>query len=136
MPRPAVMLGGGMRVLIVDDDHESANTLARLLVILAGAEVECRYDGLDAVEAATAEGARFDVLITDIEMPRMDGIAATKRIRHASGGASPVAIAVSGRMGMDQEAELISTFDHLLLKPLDVDLLLSLLDKHCGREAP
>lgn len=125
-----------MRVLVVDDDHESANTLARLLVMLADAEVECRYDGVAAVEAATAENARFDVLITDIEMPHMDGITAVRTIRLALGKATPVTIAASGRIGMDQGAQLKGTFDHLLLKPLDVDLLVKLLGDHRKQAVP
>ncbi len=119
-----------MRVLIVDDDHQSADVLAQLLVILAGAQVECRYNGLEAVEAATAEGARFDVLLTDIEMPRMDGITVAKRVASALGEATPLTIAMSGRIEVE-ETEAQSIFNHFLRKPLDVDLLLSLLNDHC-----
>lgn len=116
-----------MRVLIVDDDHESADTLAELLEVLAGAEVECRYDGLQALEAATAEGAQFDALITDIEMPLMDGITAANSIARALGDATPLTIAVSGRIEMTKQGALSKTFDHILPKPLDIDTLLGLL---------
>jgi CheY-like chemotaxis protein len=66
-------------------------------------------------------------VILDIEMPQMDGINAAIRIRSALGSGVPLLIALTGHTGMTKLAASSTAFDHVLLKPVDVDALHRLL---------
>ena len=72
------------RILVVDDNRDSANSLAMLLKLL-GHTVETAQDGLEAVEKAVT--FRADVILLDLGMPRLNGYEAARRIReqHQSG---------------------------------------------------
>lgn len=82
---PPVMEATGMLQVLVADDHPTNRRIVELM--LEGmAEVTSVEDGLAAVEAAAA--TRFDVILMDIQMPRMDGIAAVAAIRAAESEAA------------------------------------------------
>jgi len=65
-------------VLVVDDDETLARAYSRLLSA-EGYEVETRFDGESAVEALNA--SRLDVVLSDIDMPKLNGVALIERIR-------------------------------------------------------
>jgi signal transduction histidine kinase/ActR/RegA family two-component response regulator len=79
----------GVRVLLVDD-HPMNRELGAALLTLMGCEVELAENGLQAVEAAT-HGA-FDVILMDVHMPQMDGLAAARAIRGLPSAAADVPI--------------------------------------------
>ena len=117
-----------MLLLIADDDRDTAETLAELIRLLVPPplEIVLAFDGKEALTAAT--GLRTpDAVILDIEMPRMNGIDAAMQIRSALGSAAPTLIAVAGHVGMSKIVAVSRTFDHALLKPVNVDELLGLL---------
>jgi two-component system cell cycle response regulator CpdR len=62
------------RILIAEDEESVRSLVARALT-LDGHEVVASNDGAEALESLTREGGRFDLLLTDIRMPVMDGIA-------------------------------------------------------------
>ena len=70
--------GGAVHVLVVDDNATN-RMVAEGLCEMFDCTSECVEDGLEAVEAARS--GRFDLILMDIKMPRMDGVAATKAIR-------------------------------------------------------
>jgi CheY-like chemotaxis protein len=80
---PAVELGGSAlaieaRILVVDDSI-STRELEKLMLETHGYRVSLAEDGLDALEKAVA--GRFDLILTDLEMPRLDGFGLTSRLR-------------------------------------------------------
>jgi CheY-like chemotaxis protein len=109
------------RFLVVDDNVDSATTLAALLE-MKGNEVELAFDGLQAVESAN----RFhpDVILLDLGMPKLNGYDACRRIRAESWSRNTVLVAVTG-WGQDSDRRKTSDagFDAHIVKPVDVRLL-------------
>jgi len=116
-------------VLIADDDRDSAETLAELLRLLVGPSVQVMlaFDGEAALAAATTSASRPDAVIMDIEMPRMDGVNAAVGIRGALGSGAPTLIAVTGHASIGEVAGVKGAFDHVLMKPVEPEELISLL---------
>ncbi|MFY0535848.1 hybrid sensor histidine kinase/response regulator [Nannocystis pusilla] len=83
----------GRRVLVVDDNEDSALTMAMMLRLL-GHKVEVAHDGLAAV--AGAESFRPDIILMDMGMPRLNGYDATRQIRQQPWGAAIRIIALTG----------------------------------------
>jgi PAS domain S-box-containing protein len=111
------------RVLVVDDDHDSAGMMSMLLEFV-GHEVRTAHDGLKAV-AAVAEFQPHVVLL-DIGLPVLNGYEAAERIRRAP-GIQPVLVALTGRGQADDRRQAADAgFDHHLIKPVDHDILMKL----------
>jgi CheY-like chemotaxis protein len=105
------------RILVVDDNRDSAETLCTLLR-LGGHEVGVAYDGLEAVESACH--LRPDVVLLDIGLPRLNGLEAARRIRQRLGDACPLLVALTGwGQESDRRASREAGFDAHLVKPVD-----------------
>ena len=118
-------------VLVVDDNRDSAESLALLLQV-TGYVVEIAYDGIEAVQAA----AKFlpDVVLLDIGMPNLNGYDAARQIRQQTWGRDMVLIALTGwGQEQDRERTRAAGFDAHLLKPVDHAVLLKLLASIPGR---
>lgn len=114
------------RILIVDDNRDSAKSLATLLN-LTGNETFIAYDGEEAVEAA--ERLRPDVILLDIGLPKLNGFDACRRIRGNSWAESILIIALTGwGQEEDRRKSVEAGFDRHLVKPVDLAELMSLLD--------
>ncbi len=113
------------RILVVDDNRDSASTLA-ILLRLMGNVTKTANDGAEAVEAAS--DFRPDVVLLDIGLPIFDGYEACRRIRQQPGGAEMVMVAVTG-WGQDEDRARSSEagFDHHLVKPVDQATLAEIL---------
>jgi CheY-like chemotaxis protein len=109
-------------VLVVDDSHDAAESLAMLLEF-EGHEIYTAHDGADAV--TIAERVRPDVVLMDIGLPVLTGYEACRRIRTHAWGASMVIVALTGwGQEDDRERALAAGFDLHLVKPVDhADLL-------------
>lgn len=119
------------RILIVDDNRDSAVSLAMLLK-LAGHATRTAHDGHEAL--AAAEQFLPDVALLDIGLPKLSGYDVCRRIREAPWGAGMLLIALTGWGQDDQRRKSQEAgFDHHLVKPLDYEVLVSLLAE---REAP
>ncbi len=81
------------RILVVDDNHDSALSLAMMLSIM-GHETRTAHDGESAV--ATAESFLPDVVLLDIGLPKLNGYEVAQRIRQNAWGQSMFLIAVTG----------------------------------------
>jgi len=119
------------RILIVDDNRDSADSLAMMLR-LAGNEVETAYDGEEGVRAA--ERFRPHVGLLDIGMPRLNGEEACRRIRAKPWGADVMLIALTGWGQEDDRRRTVEAgFDAHVVKPVDPAVLLDLLARAPGR---
>jgi two-component system, chemotaxis family, CheB/CheR fusion protein len=109
--------GRPLHILIVDDNRDAAQSLAKVLE-LKGEKVLCTYDGLSAVELAATQ--RPDVILLDIGLPGIDGYQVAERLRRQRNAHQLKIIAVSGYGGeLDQERARRAGFDHFLVKPVD-----------------
>lgn len=127
MDTPAWMEARPLRVLVADDNRDTALTLATLLRE-DGHEVRTAYTGTDVMRIALLH--RFDVVILDIEMPEMSGYAVAQELRtHYYGTNPPLLIAISGKWNKPSEKLLARAvgFDHHFEKPCDPRELLRLL---------
>ncbi len=125
--RGAPDLESAQRVLVVDDNVDSARSLAVLLEA-SGNVVEIAYDGSQAVE--TAAGFRPDVVLLDIGMPKLDGFGAARWIRAQPWARNVMLIAVTGWGQEDVRAGVRDAgFDAHMVKPVDVEALAALLAK-------
>ncbi len=116
-----------MRLLVVDDNVDAADTLA-LLLAASGHELRTAYDGVAALEAVRA--FRPEVVFCDIGLPGMDGYTIATRLRSDARNASTVLVAVSG--WGTEEIRLRARnagFDFHLVKPVDVACVEALLDR-------
>jgi two-component system, chemotaxis family, CheB/CheR fusion protein len=106
----------GRRILVVDDNRDSATTLA-LLLKMTGNEVETAHDGLEAVHAAAT--VRPEVVLLDIGLPKMNGYEACRKIREQAQGRGIVMIALTG-WGQDEDRRKSreAGFDGHLVKPV------------------
>jgi CheY-like chemotaxis protein len=118
------------RVLVVDDNVDAARTMAMLLE-LEGYQVECAFDGQQALDCVRDRPP--DALLLDIGLPRLDGLEVARRLRAQSGDAARnrLLVAVSG-YGRDQDRAqaLQAGFDLHFTKPADPEQLLQVLARH------
>ncbi|MEW4570319.1 PAS domain S-box protein [Tautonia sp. JC769] len=114
------------RILIVDDNADAANVLAKLLGWVYGQEVRVAHDGPAGLEAA--EALRPEVILLDIGLPGMDGHEVARRLRGRpeTGRATLVALTGWGQES-DRRRSREAGFDHHLVKPVDPDDLIELL---------
>jgi CheY-like chemotaxis protein len=119
------MAAGGMRVLVVDDNRDAADSCSTLLE-LSGHSVQAAYTGHEAL--AIAAKTRPHVVVTDIGLPDIDGYEVAAKIRAAPWGRGMVLIAVTGwGQESDKQRAFSAGFSHHLTKPIDPDTLESLL---------
>lgn len=113
------------RILVVDDNRDSADSLARLLELM-GHQTAIAYDGPSAVE--TAEEYRPDAALLDVGLPGIDGYEVCRRIRAQEWGKDIMLIAATGwGQPEDRRRSREAGFDHHLVKPIDLDDLGKLL---------
>ena len=125
MSQPSPSTEGKLRVLIVDDNEDAANTLGRLLNLL-GYEARVVHSG----PAAIAEVVRFTprVVLLDLGMPGMDGLETARHIQARPAGRDIAIVALTG-WGQEhdrQRSEEAGFLAHLV-KPVNLDQLEALL---------
>ena len=124
LPQPATP-ASTLRILVVDDNRDSAASLAMLLRVM-GNDIRIAHDGLEAL--AQTKEFRPDVVLLDIGLPRINGYEAAQRIRQLPGGNRVVLIATTGwGQESDRRRSKDAGFDHHLVKPIDSGALAQLL---------
>lgn len=117
----------GSRILVVDDNTDTALGMVRLLKML-GNEVVSAHSGPEALESART--FRPDFVLLDIGLPGMDGYQVASALREDEAHKDIVIIAVSGYgQEKDRRRSQAAGFDHHLVKPVDFDSLVSLMGR-------
>jgi CheY-like chemotaxis protein len=112
---------GQVRVLLVEDDWDVAESMVALLGVL-GHRVRVAYDGLSALDVASVE--RPDIMLVDIGLPGMDGYEVARRVRQDPKLQRTVLVALSGYGREEDKREAAAAgFHHHLTKPVEFDKL-------------
>ncbi|VXB90552.1 CHASE domain-containing protein [Massilia sp. 9I] len=123
----------GCAVLLVEDNPFNQQ-VARELLEHAGAVVSVAGNGAEALDAM-AQG-RFDCVLMDLQMPVMDGLEATRRIRQDPQLRDTLVIAMTANAGLeDRERCLQAGMDEFLTKPVVPELLAATIARCLGRSA-
>lgn len=132
-PSTRAVDGAGIRVLVVDDNRDAADTLGEMLA-MSDFNVTTEYGGEAAVRAVQ-QGAP-DAVLLDIGLPDIDGYEVCHRIRHLTLPRQPVVIALTG-WGQDQDRDRATAagFNAHLTKPAEPERILSLLHELLGATA-
>jgi DNA-binding response OmpR family regulator len=116
---------GSLRVLVVEDDKDTAASLSWLLR-LWGYEPLVALDGITAVEMAHSH--RPDLILLDLALPRLDGYNVIRQLRHGLEGARILIWVISGHAHQEaRQHALAAGADRYLTKPVDPDRLYQLL---------
>jgi two-component system, chemotaxis family, chemotaxis protein CheY len=114
-----------IRRILVADDSALVRRWYRHALEPAGFEVDEALNGIEALEKALGEP--FDLVIVDVNMPRMDGMTFIQRLRHEPlpVGGTPALVASTESGPQDRDAARRAGANYYLLKPLDEETLLS-----------
>ncbi|MFI4937578.1 MAG: two-component sensor histidine kinase BarA [Candidatus Berkiellales bacterium] len=112
------LLSSNLHVLAVDDYPANLKLVATLLEDL-GVKVDCATDGFEALELAKEQN--YDLIFMDIQMPGIDGIEVTNRLRlrEAPGQHTPIIALTAHALAVEREAVLSAGMDDYLTKPID-----------------
>ena len=132
--RPEPSLHG--RLLLAEDDPNIQRIIC-LLLRKAGQEVDVAVNGLSAcqmAEQSEAEGKPYDLILMDIQMPKLDGYQATGRLRER-GWQGPIVALTAHAMVGDREKCLAAGCDDYLAKPVLMSGLREVLERYLGQTA-
>lgn len=120
----------GQRVLLVEDEPINRE-IAHMLLSDLQLDVQTAGDGKEAVELATQTD--YDLIIMDLQMPEMDGLEATRRLRDA-GCQIPIIALTANAFAEDRQRCLAAGMNDFLSKPLDPPHLYAVLRRHLPRK--
>ncbi|MFO1030938.1 MAG: ATP-binding protein [Planctomycetota bacterium] len=119
----------GVRVLVVEDGLDNQKLISRILG-KAGCEVVLADNGQIGVDRVGDDGAGFDVVLMDLQMPVMDGLTATRELRRR-GVRIPIMALTANAMTTDRDQCLAAGCDEFLTKPVDRRRLLGTIRALC-----
>jgi CheY-like chemotaxis protein len=129
VPRQAA--GVKPHVLVVED-HEDTRSLLMCQLGLMGCRVSVAVNGEDAMRVAESE--RPDLILMDATLPRLDGLAATRRIRETPALRDVPVVFLSGHAEASFRAAALETGGNdFITKPFELSQLAKMLETHLGR---
>ncbi|MGZ5848261.1 MAG: ATP-binding protein [Ramlibacter sp.] len=133
LPSGAPAAAGGLKILLVDDNVDAADTLA-LVLEMDGCHTRTVHDGPQALVAAREFAP--DVVLLDIGLPGLNGYEVARRLRQDPRFVETVLIAITGwGAAEDRRRAQEVGFDHHLTKPIDLEALRPLLRRRAGAAA-
>ncbi|HEX9079710.1 MAG TPA: ATP-binding protein [Desulfuromonadaceae bacterium] len=125
----------GARILLVEDNKNNRQITVELLRGM-GAAMEVACNGAEAVEKVTTSDPPYDLVLMDIQMPRMDGYEATRLIRGDGRFTTlPIIAMTAHALAEEQQKALAAGMDDLITKPIDLRVMLRTIDSHLRRSA-
>ncbi len=118
-----------LRLLLAEDNQTNRLIVSAMLEPI-GLRVDTAGNGLEAVEAQRV--VPYDLILMDVNMPEMDGYAATAAIRALDGAAArvPIVAVTANAFDTDRDAALAAGMDDFISKPFRKDALLALVLRH------
>lgn len=117
-----------LKVIVADDNADAASTLS-IILRYSGYEAHAVHEPLSALELALELCP--EVMLIDIEMPKMDGYQLAKAVRQDPRMGSALLVAVTAYGGDHHKAMSFEAgFDHHLLKPIDTEEIVALIERH------
>jgi len=128
MPGPTVSKPTPKRILVVDDEPAVADTI-RMVLAFHGHSVEVA----DAAETALTrfEPGKYDLVVTDLSLPRMDGLALAEAIKQRA-PTQPIILITAYAESIQSDKERLSKVDFLMGKPFSLEQLQGALKKIFG----
>jgi signal transduction histidine kinase/ActR/RegA family two-component response regulator len=115
------------RILLAEDDPINRE-VSLLMLEEISRHVECAEDGAEALALATKNN--YDLILMDMQMPVMDGLEATRRIRQLPNGAAVPIIAMTANAFVEDRERCLETgMDDFITKPVDADVMFSVMLK-------
>jgi CheY-like chemotaxis protein len=123
-------------VLLVEDNPINQLVASEMLQLL-GVEVVCAADGVEGLEMF--ESHRFDLVLMDIQMPRMDGLEATREIRRreklGSHAETPIIALTANASEEERRRSLDAGMNDFLAKPVKTEQIAAVLARYLGAES-
>jgi PAS domain S-box-containing protein len=120
----------GLNILLVEDDKVNQLVLSRMLM-MKGYRVDIASNGLEAL--AAFDNVKYDLILMDIQMPVMDGVEATIRIRkkekEENKNRTPIVVLTAYALQGDKEKYLSFGMDEYISKPIQMDVLFYTIEK-------
>lgn len=119
-----------LKILIVEDNRPN-QLVAKAILEHKGYCVDIAEDGVEGVEAVT--NGNYDVVLMDIQMPRMDGVEATQKIRSLNNDKNviPIIAVTANAMVGDRDIYLAAGMDDYVSKPIDSKSLVETILRWC-----
>ena len=115
--------------ILLAEDHPVNQKLAKMMLTKAGYKVEVTDNGHKAVEKYTTSPDDFDLIFMDIQMPEMDGMEATQKIRKKGFDTIPIIAMTAHAMKGDRERCLAAGMDDYIAKPIRREAVFEILEK-------
>ena len=135
-PEPTPDVGPKKRLrVLVAEDNEVSRQVSVAMLLRAGHTVDTVSDGVETVEAVNTKP--YDVVLMDVNMPKLDGMGATKQIRALDGDHAnvPIIAVTANAMIGDREQYLAGGMNDYISKPIDPEALSEALHRCTGTES-
>jgi signal transduction histidine kinase/CheY-like chemotaxis protein len=116
------------RILLAEDNPVNQK-LAMLMLTKGGHRVTLAHNGREALEKFLASSGQVDLIFMDVQMPRMDGMEATRRIRENGFAAIPIVAMTANAMRGDREKCLEAGMNDFVTKPIKKEIVLGMVEK-------
>jgi CheY-like chemotaxis protein len=117
--------------ILLAEDNPVNQKLAVMMLGKAGYKVEVAVNGIEAVEKYSAAPENFDLIFMDVQMPEMDGVAASQSLRQKGFDKVPIVAMTANAMKGDREKCLAAGMNDYMTKPIKREKVFEMVEKWC-----